>query len=294
MEGSCARLQKLGDSRSLKASDGCGHCREPPLVSSDGWRRISERYCRSCHPCLSAWLNSPRAGGRTNPAILWRYAGTSSTRLSRCRLRAAAEFHGAGRHPADTEARRAQACPLARAEAEYTSSGAASSRAAAAGEESVRRDEDTRTAQEDTRTAQADTRTGGLEGRARSAAVRARHQQRGRIHPALPRARSAEIVPTRLAEVGHESLPSHDAWPSWVAVLALLASAESFLLVRLARPLRVRSPSSAPSAAPPREHTPQRRRRATAIPRTRMTSAASPPRGGGSAHRSAAHAGHSP
>lgn len=185
-----------------------------------------------------------------NPPILWRYAGTSSTRLSRCRLRAAAEFHGAGRHPADTEARRAQARPLARAEAEYTSSGAASSRAAAAGEESARRDEDTRIAQEDTRTAQADTRTGGLEGGRVRRPFAPAISRGGRIHPALPRARSAEIVPTRLAEVGHESLPSHDAWPSWLlAVLALLASAESFLLVRLARPLRVRSPSSAPSAA---------------------------------------------
>lgn len=66
----------------------------------------------------------------------------------------------------------------------------------------------------------------------------------GRIHPALPRARTAKIVPTRLAEVGHESLPSYDAWPSWLlAVLALLASAEAFLLVRLARPLPVSSPS---------------------------------------------------
>jgi hypothetical protein len=89
-----------------------------------------------------------------------------STRLSGCRLRAAAEFHGAGRHPADTEARHAQASPLAKAEAEYTSGGAASSRAASAGDESVRRDEDTRTAHEDTRTAHEDTRTGGLEGRA--------------------------------------------------------------------------------------------------------------------------------
>ena len=61
----------------------------------------------------------------------------------------------------------------------------------------------------------------------------------GRIHPALPRARIARIVPTRLAEVGHESLPSYDAWPSWLlAVLALLASAEAFLLVCLARPLQ--------------------------------------------------------
>ena len=91
-------------------------------------------------------------------------------RLSRCRTRAAAEFHGAGRHQADTEARRAQECPFAKAEAERASSGAASARAAAAGDESVRRDEDTRTEQEGTR-------TGGLEGRARSAAVRARRQQ---------------------------------------------------------------------------------------------------------------------
>jgi hypothetical protein len=72
----------------------------------------------------------------------------------------------------------------------------------------------------------------------------------GRVHPALPRARTAEIVPTRLAEVGRESLPSDDAWPAWLlAVLALLASAEAFLLVRLARRLPARSPSSAASAA---------------------------------------------
>jgi hypothetical protein len=73
----------------------------------------------------------------------------------------------------------------------------------------------------------------------------------GRIHPVLQRARTAKIVPTRLAVVGaRESLPSYDAWPSWLlAVLAFLASAETFLLVRLAWPLRVRSPGSAPSAA---------------------------------------------
>jgi hypothetical protein len=73
----------------------------------------------------------------------------------------------------------------------------------------------------------------------------------GRIHPALPRARTAKIVATRLAVVGgHEPLPSYDAWPSWLlAVLALLAFTEAFLLVHLARPLPVRSPSSAPSAA---------------------------------------------
>jgi hypothetical protein len=72
----------------------------------------------------------------------------------------------------------------------------------------------------------------------------------GRVHPALPHAPTVKIVPTRLAEVGHESLPSNEAWPSWLlAVLALLASAEAFLVVRLARPLPVRSPSSAPNAA---------------------------------------------
>jgi hypothetical protein len=72
----------------------------------------------------------------------------------------------------------------------------------------------------------------------------------GRIDPALPRAPTAKIVPTRLAGVGHESLPSYDVWPSWLlAVLALLACAEAFLLVRLARPLPVRSPSDAASAA---------------------------------------------
>jgi hypothetical protein len=72
----------------------------------------------------------------------------------------------------------------------------------------------------------------------------------GRIHPALPRARTTRIVPTRLGEVGDESLPSYDAWPSWLlAVLTLLASAEAFLLVRLARPQPSRNSSSAASAA---------------------------------------------
>jgi hypothetical protein len=72
----------------------------------------------------------------------------------------------------------------------------------------------------------------------------------GRIHPALPRARTAKIVPTRLAVVGQEYLPSYEVWPSWLlAVLALLACVEAFLLVGLARPLRVRSPGSAPGAA---------------------------------------------
>ena len=67
----------------------------------------------------------------------------------------------------------------------------------------------------------------------------------GRIHPALLRARIAEIVPTRLAEAGKEALPSYEAWPSWLlAVLALLASAEAFLLLRLARALPVGSPAA--------------------------------------------------
>jgi hypothetical protein len=46
----------------------------------------------------------------------------------------------------------------------------------------------------------------------------------------------AELLPSRLAQVGHASLPSSDTWPSWVlGAFALLASAEAFLLVRLAR-----------------------------------------------------------
>jgi hypothetical protein len=67
----------------------------------------------------------------------------------------------------------------------------------------------------------------------------------GRTHPALPRARIAEIVPTRLSEAGKEALRSYEVWPSWLlAVLALLASAEAFLLLRLARSLPVGSPAA--------------------------------------------------
>ena len=44
------------------------------------------------------------------------------------------------------------------------------------------------------------------------------------------------LFPTRLSSVGDEALPSYDAWPSWVlGAFTLLASAEAFLLVRLAR-----------------------------------------------------------
>jgi hypothetical protein len=47
------------------------------------------------------------------------------------------------------------------------------------------------------------------------------------------------LLPTKLAQVGHESLPSYDTWPSWVlGAITLLASAEAFLLVRLARARR--------------------------------------------------------
>jgi hypothetical protein len=110
-----------------------------------------------------------------NPAILWRYAGTLSMRLSRCRTRPGAELHGAGRHHADTAARRAQERPLA--EAESGSSGAAATQATAAGSESVTANTP-RTAQQDTRTSQQDTRTRCLNRRARTAADRARCQQR--------------------------------------------------------------------------------------------------------------------
>jgi hypothetical protein len=45
-----------------------------------------------------------------------------------------------------------------------------------------------------------------------------------------------KLFPTRLSSVGDEALPSYDAWPSWVlGAFTLLASAEAFLLVRLAR-----------------------------------------------------------
>jgi hypothetical protein len=49
-------------------------------------------------------------------------------------------------------------------------------------------------------------------------------------------ANSVKLFPTRLSSVGDEALPSYDAWPSWVlGAFTLLASAEAFLLVRLAR-----------------------------------------------------------
>jgi hypothetical protein len=47
------------------------------------------------------------------------------------------------------------------------------------------------------------------------------------------------IFPTRLASVGHDSLPSYETWPSWVlGAFTFLASAEAFLLVRLGRSRR--------------------------------------------------------
>jgi hypothetical protein len=61
----------------------------------------------------------------------------------------------------------------------------------------------------------------------------------GRFEATSLPARIAELLPTRLAEVGDDSLPSYDSWPSWVlAAFTLLASAEAFLLVRLARARR--------------------------------------------------------
>jgi hypothetical protein len=47
------------------------------------------------------------------------------------------------------------------------------------------------------------------------------------------------IFPTRLASVGHDSLPNYETWPSWVlGAFTFLASAEAFLLVRLGRSRR--------------------------------------------------------
>jgi hypothetical protein len=58
----------------------------------------------------------------------------------------------------------------------------------------------------------------------------------GRTEPASLPAKIVELFPTRLSSVGDEALPSYDAWPSWVlGAFTLLASAEAFLLVRLAR-----------------------------------------------------------
>jgi hypothetical protein len=46
----------------------------------------------------------------------------------------------------------------------------------------------------------------------------------------------ARLLPTPLALVGlHEALPSSEAWPDWLlAAIAIMASAEAFLLTRLA------------------------------------------------------------
>jgi hypothetical protein len=72
----------------------------------------------------------------------------------------------------------------------------------------------------------------------------------GREQPSLglivptPRSKSgtssiSKLFPTHLAQVAHESLPNYDTWPSWVlGAFTLLASAEAFLLVRLARARR--------------------------------------------------------
>jgi len=61
----------------------------------------------------------------------------------------------------------------------------------------------------------------------------------GRLQTASLPAAIAQLFPTRLAEVGDDSLPAYGSWPSWVlAVFTLLATAEAFLLVRLARARR--------------------------------------------------------
>jgi hypothetical protein len=64
----------------------------------------------------------------------------------------------------------------------------------------------------------------------------------GPLVPKAPRSKASPIsklFPTHLAQVAHESLPSYDTWPSWVlGAFTLLASAEAFLLVRLARARR--------------------------------------------------------
>ena len=104
-----------------------------------------------------------------NPAILWRYAGILSMRLSGFRTRPCAELDGAGRHRADTQARRAQEGPLT--EAEHASSRPAATAAEAAGGESIRRDEHTPSAYQNTRTR-------GLNWRAQKAADHARRQHR--------------------------------------------------------------------------------------------------------------------
>jgi len=61
----------------------------------------------------------------------------------------------------------------------------------------------------------------------------------GRHASASLPARIVELFPTKLAEVGNDSLPAYSSWPSWVlAAFTLLASAEAFLLVRIARARR--------------------------------------------------------
>ena len=225
-------------------------CREPPLVSSDVWR-ISERYCRSCHPCLSAWLNSPRAGGRLT---IQPYCGDMR---GLCLLACLGVVFALPLNSTVQAAIR----PIPRPDApKPVRSPKPKPNTHPAVQHQAARRQPVRSPSVATRTPAPRRRTPARRRRTPAPVVSRGGRVRrpfapavsrgGHIHPALPRARSAEIVPTRLAEVGHESLPSHDAWPSWLlAVLALLASAEAFLLVRLARPLRVRSPSSAPSAA---------------------------------------------
>jgi hypothetical protein len=52
----------------------------------------------------------------------------------------------------------------------------------------------------------------------------------------LPTPPARKLVPTKLVAVGHEPVPTYDAWPSWVlALLTVLISAEAFLVVRLSR-----------------------------------------------------------
>ena len=56
------------------------------------------------------------------------------------------------------------------------------------------------------------------------------------IEDAVERSKVARLFPTPLALVGlHEAIPSSEAWPDWLlATIAILASAEAFLLTRLA------------------------------------------------------------
>ena len=75
-------------------------------------------------------------------------------------------------------------------------------------------------------------------GRQQPAVVTVLRQTRAKPITSLP-SQIAELFPTRLSEVGQESLPNYDTWPSWVlGAFTLLASAEAFLLVRLARARR--------------------------------------------------------